>query len=167
MGIEPYLVVSTLELVLAQRLVRLICQACRQPCPAPDLAALPEEIRQELPATLYQGAGCRQCRGTGYRGRTGIFELMPVTDVIRTMIMDHSSAMDIRKEAVRHGMTSLRQDGFRLVRDGRTTLEEVLRATKDESFNGNGHKPNGNGNGNGVVVADMPGQEHLPPEGRH
>jgi general secretion pathway protein E/type IV pilus assembly protein PilB len=153
MGIEPYLVASSLEMVLAQRLVRLICQACRQPYEAPELKTLPEELRQELPKQLFHGQGCRQCRGTGFRGRTGIFELMPVNECIRAMILDRTSSLEIRKEATRQGMRSLRQDGWRLVQEGRTTLEEVLRATKDDSFSGNGHS-NGNGNGNGNGEGD-------------
>ncbi len=83
MGIEPYLVASSLEMVLAQRLVRLICPACRQPYAAPDADALRSELGGEIPDQLYHGRGCRQCQGTGYRGRTGIFELMPVTERIR------------------------------------------------------------------------------------
>jgi general secretion pathway protein E/type IV pilus assembly protein PilB len=136
MGIEPYLVASSLEMVLAQRLVRLICPACRQPYPVPDAAALRAEMGGEIPERLYHGPGCRQCQGTGYHGRAGIFELMAVTERIRTMILDRTSATEIRREAARQGMRSLREDGWRLVRDGRTTVEEVLRATKDERYNG-------------------------------
>ena len=77
---------------------------------------------------------CRQCQGTGYRGRMGIFELMPVTENIRSMILERASSAVVRREAARMGMRSLRQDGLRLVGAGRTTLEEVLRATKDERF---------------------------------
>ncbi|MCE5280120.1 MAG: GspE/PulE family protein [Planctomycetaceae bacterium] len=139
MGIEPYLVASSLEMVLAQRLVRLICPQCRQEAPAPDPKVLREAFGDDKAGVLYHGAGCRHCRGTGYRGRTGIFELMPVTECIRSMILDRASASDIRKEAAKQGMRSLRHDGWRLVRSGRTTPEEVLRATKDEGFGGNGN----------------------------
>ncbi|HOF19071.1 MAG TPA: ATPase, T2SS/T4P/T4SS family [Phycisphaerae bacterium] len=140
MGIEPYLVASSLEMVLAQRLVRLICAHCKQEVPVPDPDSLRAEFGDDVPRALCHGAGCRQCQGTGYRGRTGIFELMPVTEDIRAMILSRVSAGDIRREATHRGMRSLREDGLRLVRAGITTLEEVLRATKDERFNGNGKK---------------------------
>ncbi len=103
---------------------------------------LREAFGDDKAGVFYHGVGCRHCRGTGYRGRTGIFELMPVTECIRSMILDRASPSDIRREAASQGMQSLRQDGWRLVRSGRTTPEEVLRATKDEGFAGNG---NGNG----------------------
>jgi general secretion pathway protein E/type IV pilus assembly protein PilB len=139
MGIEPYLVASSLEMVLAQRLVRLICPGCKTEFASPELAALRTQLGQEIPDRLFHGKGCRQCQGTGYRGRLGIFELMPVSEHIRAMILDRSSAADIRKQAAQHGMRSLRDDGLRLVRSGMTTLEEVLRATKEERYSGNGN----------------------------
>jgi len=141
MGIEPYLVASSLEMVLAQRLVRLICPACRKACSARDLEALRAEFGQEIPGGLSRGEGCRQCQGTGYRGRTGIFEIMPLGESLRALILARASAGDIRKEAARQGMRSLREDAWRLVGSGKTTLEEVLRATKDERLNGNGRAP--------------------------
>jgi type II secretory ATPase GspE/PulE/Tfp pilus assembly ATPase PilB-like protein len=87
---------------------------------------------------LFWGRGCRECQGTGYHGRTGIFETMLVSTAVRSMIVERVSASEIRKVATLEGMKSLREDGWRLVRSGRTTLEEVLRVTKDERFNGNG-----------------------------
>ena len=140
MGIEPYLVASSLEMILAQRLVRLICTACKEPFIPPDAEALRAEFGGDLPEVLYHGRGCRQCQGTGYRGRTGIFEIMPVNETLRAMILERVSAGDIRKEAARQGMSSLREDGWRLVRMGNTTLEEILRATKEDRLNGNGNK---------------------------
>ncbi len=134
MGIEPYLVASSLEMVLAQRLVRLICPDCKEPYEPPDLPSLRAEFGAEIPEVLYHGRGCRQCQGTGYRGRRGIFELMPVNEAIRAMIVERASATKIRTEAVSHGMRSLREDGWRLIREGKTTMDEVLRATKDERF---------------------------------
>jgi type II secretory ATPase GspE/PulE/Tfp pilus assembly ATPase PilB-like protein len=85
--------------------------------------------------------GCRQCQGTGYRGRRGIFEIMPITEVIRAMILDRASAADIRREAAANGMKSLRDDGWRMIRNGQTTLEEVLRATKEDATNGKAFTP--------------------------
>jgi general secretion pathway protein E/type IV pilus assembly protein PilB len=139
MGIEPYLVASSLEMVLAQRLVRLICPHCKEQFTPPDLHALRADLGAELPERLYKGLGCRQCQSTGYHGRTGIFEMMPITENIRAMVLDRVSAGVMRKEAARQGMRGLREDGLRLVREGKTTLEEVLRATKDERYSGNGY----------------------------
>ncbi len=82
---------------------------------------------------LYRGRGCRNCQGTGYRGRQGVFEMMPITDEIRAMVLERVSSRQIRKVAVQQGMKSLREDGWRLIREGRTTVEEVLRMTKDEA----------------------------------
>jgi general secretion pathway protein E/type IV pilus assembly protein PilB len=138
MGIEPYLVASSLESVLAQRLVRLICKNCKETFPAEDVEALKRQFGDEAPDVLYWGRGCRECQGTGYRGRTGIFETMLVTGGIRGMILERTSAGEIRKTAARQGMMSLREDGWRLVRAGRTTVEEVLRVTTDERYISNG-----------------------------
>jgi len=138
MGIEPYLVASSLEMVLAQRLVRLICPHCREEFVPDDEEILRSVFGRDTPKALWRGRGCRQCQGSGYTGRTGIFEAMVVNEGIRAMILERASAGDIRKRAASEGMSSLREDGWRLVREGRTTLAEVLRATKDERFNGNG-----------------------------
>ena len=135
MGVEPYLVASSLELVMAQRLVRLICTQCKTEVPAPDMEAFRGEFGSEMPETLWRGRGCRHCQGTGYRGRQGVFELMPVTEEVRSMTLERASTGMIRKVAVQQGMRSLRLDGWRLVREGRTTVEEVLRVTKDEHVN--------------------------------
>jgi general secretion pathway protein E/type IV pilus assembly protein PilB len=140
MGIEPYLVASSLEAVLAQRLVRLICTHCKESLPPEDAASLRAQFADQAPPVLYWGRGCRECQGTGYRGRTGIFETMLVTPEIRAMILERTSAGQIRKVAAQQGMMSLREDGWRLVSNGRTTVEEVLRVTKDERFNGNGEQ---------------------------
>jgi type II secretory ATPase GspE/PulE/Tfp pilus assembly ATPase PilB-like protein len=158
MGIEPYLVASSLETVLAQRLVRLICASCREAF-APseqDLGAW--NLGAAAPKVIYRGKGCRQCQGTGYHGRTGIFEVMPINEDIRGMILERNSAGEIRKVAAQQGMRSLREDGWRLVEEGRTTVEEVLRVTKDERFAGNGHAADGDGsnghNGDATVSGD-------------
>ena len=135
MGIEPYLVASSLEMVAAQRLVRLICKQCKEPAPQQDREAMLAEGMAQVPEVVYRGRGCRQCMGTGYKGRQGVFELMPVTEEIRTLTLEQASSGKIREAAVRQGMNSLREDGWRLVRDGRTTVEEVMRVTKDETAN--------------------------------
>lgn len=141
MGIEPYLVASSLEAVVAQRLVRLICRDCKEEYSPKDIKALRAEFGDHLPDLLYRGRGCRKCQGTGYFGRTGIFELMMVTENIRSLILEGSSAHKIRNLAMQHGMKSLRDDGYRYLLQGLTTVEEILRITKDERMNGNGIDP--------------------------
>jgi type II secretory ATPase GspE/PulE/Tfp pilus assembly ATPase PilB-like protein len=133
MGIEPYLIASSLEMVAAQRLVRLICSQCKAEEPREEVEKLRHEFADEVPDVLYRGRGCRNCQGTGYRGRQGVFEMMPITDDIRALILERTSSRDIRKIAIQEGLKSLREDGWRLIREGRTTVEEVLRMTKDET----------------------------------
>jgi type II secretory ATPase GspE/PulE/Tfp pilus assembly ATPase PilB-like protein len=136
MGIEPYLVASSLEAVLAQRLVRLLCTGCREELPPRDAERARRTYHLDALTNLYGGRGCRRCLGTGYRGRSGIFELMVVTDKIRARILERAASGEVRVVAQRGGMKSLREDGWRLVIEGRTTLEEVLRVTKDERLAG-------------------------------
>ncbi|MDB5289305.1 MAG: xpsE 3, partial [Phycisphaerales bacterium] len=133
MGIEPYLVASSLEMVLAQRLVRLICSNCKEELPREEMEKLRAEFGNDVPPVVYKGHGCRQCQNTGYRGRQGLFEMMPVTEDVRTLILERASSGTIRKVAIRQGMNSLRGDGWRLIKEGRTTVEEVIRMTKDET----------------------------------
>ena len=137
MEIEPYLVASSLEAVIAQRLVRLICPHCKEQLSTSEVIPLKQRFGNELPGSLFKGKGCKNCQGTGYRGRIGIFEMMVVTDDIRSLILENASARDLRRLAARQGTTSLREDGFRHIREGRTTIEEVLRVTKDDTFEEN------------------------------
>ncbi len=132
MGIEPYLVASSLEVVVAQRLVRVICKHCKQEMTESETTLLRQKFGDLVPPKLFKGVGCRECQGTGYRGRQGIFEMMAVSNEVRSLIMDRSPAHELRKVAVREGMRSLREDGWRIIRDGRTTIDEVMRNTKDE-----------------------------------
>ena len=138
MGIEPYLIASSLEAVLAQRLVRLTCPNCREGFASADVNALRAELGATVPDLLYRGRGCRECQGTGYRGRTGVFELMLISEGVRALILESASAGQIRELAMEEGMKSLRDDGWRHVLQGQTTIEEVLRVTKDERLNDNG-----------------------------
>ncbi|MBI2493589.1 MAG: type II secretion system ATPase GspE [Candidatus Rokubacteria bacterium] len=133
MGVEPYLVASTLEAVLAQRLVRRICAACRVPdAPsAADLSALGLEVAAGT--TLWRGRGCDECRGTGYRGRTGIYELFAVTEEARSLILRRAPSRDIRRVAVEGGMVTLRLDGWAKACEGVTTVEEILRVTQEDA----------------------------------
>jgi general secretion pathway protein E len=134
MGIEPYLVSSSVELIMAQRLVRLICPKCKEEVPESEAEPLREMYHAEMPEVLHRGRGCRNCQGTGYRGRQGVFEIMPITDEIRSLVVERSAVMNVRKVAIEQGMNSLREDGWRLIREGRTTVDEVLRNTKDETI---------------------------------
>ncbi|GAB4389700.1 MAG: hypothetical protein Kow0025_16700 [Thermodesulfovibrionales bacterium] len=130
MGIENYLVASTLIGVMAQRLVRKICPHCKEPAP------VPEELRAEMgPGVkgLWQGGGCPECMHTGYKGRIAIFELLAVDGEVRRLIMESASAQEIREKAVSLGMRTLRRDGMEKAKAGVTTVEEVLRVTQVEA----------------------------------
>jgi general secretion pathway protein E/type IV pilus assembly protein PilB len=127
MGVEPFLVASTVEAVMAQRLVRRVCKACRQAY-QPSAADLPEDFPLELVAgPLSQGVGCRECRSTGYRGRMGIYELLINTNDIRELATERASSWKIKQAAVDSGMLTLRQDGWRKVLMNQTTVDEVVR----------------------------------------
>ena len=129
MGIEPFLVASTLNAAMAQRLVRTICPDCKQPY-QPSADELPDDFHIESGQTLYRGAGCRRCRSTGYRGRAGLFELMTVDDAVRDRIGAKVSTAEIAKAARQGGLRLLREDGWEKVRQGLTTPSEVLRCTQ-------------------------------------
>jgi len=129
MGVEPYLVTSTLEAAMAQRLVRTICPHCKEPY-EPDREQLPADLILEADQPLYRGAGCRKCRGTGYAGRTGLFELLVVDEGVQQTIMDRAPARQMMAAGRRAGLRLLREDGWDKVRAGITTPQEVLRSTK-------------------------------------
>jgi len=133
MGVESYLVASVLEGVLAQRLVRRICPACRVP-DAPsraDLDAL--GVKGPIGAPLFRGKGCDECRGTGYRGRSGIYELFVIDEDARSLMLRRASTRDIRQHAIARGMVTLRMDGFKRALEGVTTVEEILRVTQEDA----------------------------------
>ena len=129
MGVEPFLVTSTLEAAMAQRLVRTICKECREEY-VPDPKDLPADLILPPGQKLCRGAGCRVCRGTGYRGRTGLYELMVANAPIRERIMARCPANEIITAARSTGLKFLREDGWDKVRAGITTPEEVMRSTK-------------------------------------
>jgi type IV pilus assembly protein PilB len=131
MGVEPFLISSTLLAVLAQRLVRTICKKCRTPFEPTEaqLAMLnlsPHDLGDKV---FYYGRGCKDCNDTGYRGRKGIFELLPISEPIRLLINERAPTVVIRQKAVELGMVTLREDGLRSIFDGDTTVEEVLKYT--------------------------------------
>jgi general secretion pathway protein E/type IV pilus assembly protein PilB len=132
MGVESFLVASTVEGVMAQRLVRTICGDCKEqyrPEPGELPLDFPGVTEHNEPRVLWRGAGCRTCRQTGYRGRMGIFELMVTGEDIRDLVVQRVNAGVIRHQALKNGMVTLRQDGWRKVLQGKTTIDEVARAT--------------------------------------
>ncbi|MBE3099397.1 MAG: type II secretion system ATPase GspE [Planctomycetes bacterium] len=129
MGLEPFLVTSTLIAAMAQRLVRTICQECKESY-EPDRERLPADFKLEPGAKLWRGRGCRKCRDTGFRGRTGLFELLVLDDDLREKIMARAPTGQVVHVAVRNGLRVLREDGWIKVRAGITTPQEVMRSTK-------------------------------------
>jgi general secretion pathway protein E len=129
MEIESFLISSALLGVLAQRLVRVICTKCKESCPIDREALLEMGIDDPDPPITYRGKGCDHCNDTGYKGRTGIYELLVVDDDIRKLILAHASTQEIRECAMKLGMKTLRQDGWRKIVEGVTTVEEIIRVT--------------------------------------
>jgi general secretion pathway protein E/type IV pilus assembly protein PilB len=134
MKVEPYLVASSLEAVLAQRLVRVLCKECKVEDTSQTTAAIKAQLGFPKDLKVYRAVGCRECRNTGYLGRHGIFEWMDMNQEIQELILKNCSSGEIRVAAVRNGLRSLSDDGWRLVRQGITTPEEVMRATKDQTL---------------------------------
>jgi len=131
MGIEPFLVASSLNLVCAQRLVRRICKNCAEPHPTPPAALMQAGFSAEDASTVVpnRGRGCERCNNTGYKGRVGLYEVMEVTDEVRELVLVGASALELRRKAVDEGMLTLRASGLRKVKDGVTTIDEVVRET--------------------------------------
>ena len=129
MGIEPFLVSTSVNLICAQRLVRRLCQNCKEeihmpPTALADIGFSPEEAPR---LKLHKGKGCQNCNNTGYKGRVGLYEVMEITDAIREMILTGASAIELRRKSIEEGMITLRGSGLQKIRDGLTTVEEVLR----------------------------------------
>ena len=132
MGIEPYLVASSLEGVLAQRLIRTLCTHCRVVDTSERVQTLRESLKMAPNTVLYQATGCRECRQTGFHGRRAVFEMMAISHPIRQKILQHCSSGELKQIAQKEGMRTLSQDGWRLVEAGVTTPDEILRVTKDD-----------------------------------
>ena len=126
MGIEPFMVASTLRLVEAQRLIRRLCPECKEPY-QPDVQ-IQEKYAMSPDGVLFRAKGCEACRGVGYKGRVGIFEVIRVTTALRDMIQSRVSLADIQAQAEREGMSSLVTNGLEKVRQGVTSLEEVVKS---------------------------------------
>ncbi len=129
MGVEPFLVSSSISGVLAQRLVRKICKHCAEQY-TPDAKDVPADLALDKGQKLTRGAGCRECRNSGYRGRLGIFELLLITDELRDMIVRREAATEMFTIARKQGLKPMREDGWAKVRKGMTTIEEIVRVTK-------------------------------------
>ena len=135
MGVEDYLLTSTVVGILAQRLVRSLCTHCRKPYVALPEVVAQMELRRFVPegdVTLYHPVGCDHCSGTGYHGRLGIMEMLPMSDRIRSLVMRHANSADLRAAAVEEGMESMFENGLRKAVAGVTTVEEVLRVTRED-----------------------------------
>jgi len=136
MGIEPFLVASSVNLILAQRLVRRVCAVCKRP------VELDPEILRELQldpteaagATFMEGAGCLECTNTGYRGRQGIYEVMAMTPSVRDLALARASATEIKKAAIADGMLTLRRDGLEKLKRGTTTAQEILKESAPDEL---------------------------------
>jgi type IV pilus assembly protein PilB len=131
MGIEPFLVASSVHLVCAQRLVRRVCSNCKEPHHHPPPALIQAGFSAEDAETVtpMKGAGCDRCNLTGYKGRVGLYEVMEINEELRELILVGASAVELRRKAVDEGMLTLRMSGLRKVKDGVTTIEEVVRET--------------------------------------
>jgi type IV pilus assembly protein PilB len=131
MGVEPFLVASATNLIVAQRLARRICKDCKRPKKIAPQALLDIGVSPERAATIVpmEGAGCPTCNGTGYKGRVALYEVLPISDAIRELILNGGSAMEIKEQAIRDGMNSLRMSGVNKIEEGITTIDEVVRTT--------------------------------------
>ena len=135
MGVEPYLVASSLEGVLAQRLVRVLCPNCKSEDHSDKAAALKDTFNIPAGVPIFQPVGCAECRNTGFHGRHAVFEMMSLNQKLRQHILQNCSSGELKELAIKDGMTTLSDDGWRLVREGITTPDEVLRVTKSEHVN--------------------------------
>jgi type IV pilus assembly protein PilB len=131
MGIEPFLVATSVHLIVAQRLVRRICTFCKEPLevPAPALVEIGFSETEARTLKLFRGRGCDRCSNTGYKGRVGLYEVLEIDDEMREMILSGASAYELRQKAIQNGMVSLRGSGLQKIRDGMTSIEEVVRET--------------------------------------
>jgi type IV pilus assembly protein PilB len=131
MGVEPFLVASSVNLILAQRLARLICSNCKEPAEIPPQALIEIGVPEEEVGTFtpFHGAGCATCNNSGYRGRIALYEVMPVTEEIRELVLNGASASEIKRTAIAGGMKTLRMSGIQKLKQGLTTIHEVVRVT--------------------------------------
>jgi len=131
MGIEPFLVATSVQLIAAQRLARRVCANCKEPVEMTPQALMNVGFKKDEIGTftVYKGRGCDKCNSTGYKGRVALIEVMAIDDTIRDLILSGGTAIDIKKRAAETGMISLRRSGLIKIKDGTTTIEEVVRET--------------------------------------
>jgi len=131
MGIEPFLVATSIHMIVAQRLIRRVCTGCAQPIEVPVPVLLKAGFTQQEIRTLkvMKGRGCEKCNGTGYKGRTALYEVMEIDDTLRELILVGASSLELKKKAIENGMVTLRRSGLRKIMLGQTTMDEVLRET--------------------------------------
>jgi type IV pilus assembly protein PilB len=131
MGIEPFLVATSVHLVVAQRLIRRICSYCKEPVESnpQELMQIGFTEREARTLKLFKGRGCEQCGDTGYKGRCGLYEVMRVDNAVRDLILAGASSVELREQAIENGMITLRGSGLQKIRDGLTSIEEVVRET--------------------------------------
>jgi type IV pilus assembly protein PilB len=134
MGVEPFLVASSVNLIMAQRLVRRLCKACSEPLePHPEiLDELGLTAKQAKEMNFSEGKGCVECNNTGYKGRQGVYEVMPISPTIRDMILDRAPTSEIKKAAIKEGMLTLRAHGILKLGEGLTSVEEILKETSED-----------------------------------
>jgi len=155
MGVEPFLVTSSVNLILAQRLVRKICSECKEPheLNAQALVEMGMSLEEAESTESYQGAGCERCNDTGYKGRIALYEVLPLREELKELILEGGSSGELKRAAGQAGMKSLRQSGLHKVREGMTTAEEILRVTAADD----------DGNGRSAQKLD-PDMDHTLPE---
>jgi type IV pilus assembly protein PilB len=129
MGVEPFLITSTIIMVVAQRLIRKLCPDCKEAYEPTPEQVNSAKLKAEL---IYRANGCAKCNNTGYKGRVALYEVMPVREEIRELILHGASATEIKREAIRLGMKTLRQTALTKLKEGITTVEEVLKATVED-----------------------------------
>jgi type IV pilus assembly protein PilB len=131
MGVEPFLVASSINLIMAQRLVRVICSGCKEESSITPEALVEIGTPPEMAETMrcYVGAGCTNCTGSGYKGRVALYEVMPMVDLLREGVLSGASSAEIKRLAIESGMTTLRRSGINKLAEGVTSVEEVLRIT--------------------------------------
>jgi len=134
MNVEPFLIADSVRLIAAQRLVRKLCKNCREehkltPDALEDIGFSPEQAKK---VKVYKPKGCNSCHGTGYKGRTALFEVLEVTEEIKELILSKAHSKDVKKTAIKQGMLTLRQSGLYKIKKGITSVEEVLRVTVND-----------------------------------
>jgi len=154
MGVEPFLVTSSVNLILAQRLVRKICSECKEPheLNAQALVEMGMSLEEAESTESYQGAGCERCNDTGYKGRIALYEVLPLRENLKELILEGGSSGELKRAAMQAGMKSLRKSGLHKIREGVTTAEEILRVTAADD----------DGNGRSAQKLDLDTDHTLP-----